>query len=358
MKVNQYVMIAALGAVFVFASCDNPVAELTVLPQISSDTTSLDFGMVEAEAGSSLLSATVTNIGDNAVTVTAVSLSDTTNYSLDAPEAPFTLEPGASQAVSTTFAPAASGTLNASLSITVEGLADPVVLNLTGSGNYRPFFGNGMAVFDWDYTVAGFYKQIGTVNGLPAYKRNKPVGSELDLYLYLYNSDNPNPSLVTASAATANWIIDDTLDQTEYVPLAVSDQNPTAQTPDQAANWFHNQSQSDIAVSAAAKPVLSGFYPANTNIYEGNTIYAYYLYEDKDGDAESGTTYQWYLCDSPTAAGTPISGATGYSFLVPVSQGYVNKYLKVEITPVSTAGFTDGTPVKSDASPEIQFILS
>lgn len=78
----------------------------------------------------------------------------------------------------------------------------------------------------------------------------------------------------------------------------------------------------------------------------GKTLTANYTYLDSEGDAESGTTFQWYSASSADGSGeAPISGATSKTFVILDAQQ--GKFIRVSVTPKASVGTTTGADVKS-----------
>jgi len=76
------------------------------------------------------------------------------------------------------------------------------------------------------------------------------------------------------------------------------------------------------------------------------TVTAMYSYSDPEGDAESGTTFQWYVANDGTGTGEmSIAGATASAYAIEEAQQ--GKYLRVGITPRAVTGNTAGIEVKS-----------
>lgn len=78
------------------------------------------------------------------------------------------------------------------------------------------------------------------------------------------------------------------------------------------------------------KPVAINITLSPTEPKATDTVTVDYLYDDADGDGESGTSITWLL------NGTPISGATSKSVTLPSDAA--GKSLQVSITPRSVAG--------------------
>jgi hypothetical protein len=94
-----------------------------------------------------------------------------------------------------------------------------------------------------------------------------------------------------------------------------------------------------------APPVATGLSVSGT-IEVGKIVTAEYTYSDAENNPEGGTTFQWYTATS--TAGTdeaPITGATEKIYTIP--DGQKGKFLRVAVTPKSTAGTTTGVEVKS-----------
>ncbi len=70
-------------------------------------------------------------------------------------------------------------------------------------------------------------------------------------------------------------------------------------------------------------------------------------YDDVNGDLAETPLYQWTICDSKDGEYTDISGATGSTY-TPVI-GDLDKFIKVNVTPVATAEPSTGIPVTSDS---------
>lgn len=75
-------------------------------------------------------------------------------------------------------------------------------------------------------------------------------------------------------------------------------------------------------------------------------VTASYTYNDSEGDAESGSTLQWYAATDAAGAGeTAIAGATQLTYVI--APAYQGKYLRFGVTPKAATGNTTGTEVKS-----------
>ena len=91
---------------------------------------------------------------------------------------------------------------------------------------------------------------------------------------------------------------------------------------------------SDVAVTGAAIP--------------GQTLTGGYTYSDADGDAESGSTFQWYSAAASNGNGrVAIAGAQATTY--EVADADVDQYLFFEVTPHAATGTLDGAAVLSNA---------
>lgn len=96
-----------------------------------------------------------------------------------------------------------------------------------------------------------------------------------------------------------------------------------------------------------ATPVLTGTFQAGQTVQlQTGWLTAHFV--DDDGDAESGTKYQWYRSNTASGAGKlAISGATSATYVL--TNNDVGKYISLIVTPVSgTGNLADGIPGESD----------
>lgn len=79
---------------------------------------------------------------------------------------------------------------------------------------------------------------------------------------------------------------------------------------------------------------------------------AVYTYSDTEGDAENGTTIQWYSAADAAGSGeTAIGGATSSTYTVLASDEF--KFIRVGVTPKAVSGTIDGAEVKSAFTSQI-----
>jgi|GEM_PF-1160470 surface protein len=89
-------------------------------------------------------------------------------------------------------------------------------------------------------------------------------------------------------------------------------------------------------------PVASGLL-ISSSPKVGDTLRVQYTFSDADGDAESGSTFQWYVSTDTLNEQSVISGATDSTFTPTSAQA--SKFVKVEVTP--NDGIELGTSVSS-----------
>lgn len=306
------------------------------LPELSFDNLAVDFGMVEAEAGTTNQSITVTNSGDESVTVTDAVLSDTTNYTLTTDTLPLTLEPGDTTTVGCDFHPQASGTIDAAVTVSAEELDEDAVISLTGEGNYAPVVGSGYYVdYTTDSNFEGFYAEDGEKNGKPKYTKQHGTAG----YLFYYDSSASASvqSRVFAGPSDPTWVIADSLDISDVASEAKDyTYNDPAPDDPSAGSWSN-----DTSIASKNGPFID--YSRSVD----NAFEVYYGYSDAEGDTESGTAFQWYRSASEADEGDPIDGATGKIYEI-TGDDYGN-YLKCQVTPKAESGIEDGAGKFSNA---------
>jgi len=76
-----------------------------------------------------------------------------------------------------------------------------------------------------------------------------------------------------------------------------------------------------------------------------------YVFADPNGDAEGTSLFRWLKADTADGVYSAIAGATSVNYTI--TSGELNKYLKFEVTPVSSTTPTTGTPVLSSATNQV-----
>ncbi|USB33945.1 S-layer homology domain-containing protein [Paenibacillus sp. YPG26] len=117
-----------------------------------------------------------------------------------------------------------------------------------------------------------------------------------------------------------------------------------ARTLDKAGNESDSVSAHVQIIKAA--PTASNAAVTGTPT-EGQTLTGSYSYADMNGDAENGTTYQWYRSDDAalTTNRTPIPGAVTNTYTLQAAD--VGKYISFEVTPRSAREPVTGVPAES-----------
>ena len=327
-----------------FLSCDNGNTPsdtelpftLTIDGTEQDAASSYNFGLTEAEGTGISKTIILTNSTGSDVTVNSLTLSDEVNYSLTSPALPVTTAAGGTAEVTLTFSPQSSGSIDSTISIEVQGISDPFILDLSGEGNYAPTVKFGIQVTGAGNTAAnGFYERDGFFNTDPNYRRpNYTKSGSINFYCYLYDYSDG-----------WFWGIDSTQglgypDNTEY---ASDDWNEYMVPPE--TGWVDNTIED-------TPPGLTLYDITGTNAQEDEELTANYLYFDEEGDAEvtADASYQWYRSNAEDGTYTAISGATTETYIPAADSGF---FLKVEITPSAATGITSGKAVMSSATIEI-----
>jgi hypothetical protein len=244
---------------------------------------SYDFGFVDPDSTGITKTITLKNTGDNEITVTSITLSDDVNYSLTIPALPSTTAVDGTAEVVLTFRPQGSGDLNATVSIQVDGIDDPFVLNLTGEGNYAPTVKFGIKVSGAGTDNAnGFYERLGFKNLYPYYET-----TTIPKYYCFYKDPN------------TGWVVSSSIDTLPEYSVLDDVRDPMVPP---TSGWV-------IASGDSPAPSLTLHDIAETENAVELPLTANYLYSDAEGDAEASTTYQWYN-SSDGENFTEISGAT------------------------------------------------
>jgi hypothetical protein len=107
--------------------------------------------------------------------------------------------------------------------------------------------------------------------------------------------------------------------------------------------------------STVTKPAVNStpFVPVVTSVgitgqpHVSEYLLGSYVYFDSNADPEGTTTFRWLSSSSLGGTYSPIISATSINYTVDVSD--LNKYIKLEVTPVSTVTPFAGIPVLSNA---------
>jgi len=316
-------------------SCDNTppggssLYSITIDETVYETSTAYSFGLTETGSTGKTITLVLKNTGDTDIAVSAIALSDTVNYSITTPALPHTAAAGSTVTTSVIFKPQTSETHAATVSITVEGFADPFVLNLTGQGNYAPTVKFGIEVSDSkNADTNGFYeRESALLNNKPKYTK-----SVLPVY-YCYSYENDGYLWCFHNNTDASW---------ENHPLYDEDRSGVMVPP--VDGWL--DSVSDPQPLKVSRYDITG-----TGGFTNELLTANYKYYDAEGDIEDSVSYQWYASDTENGTYTAISGETGKTYTPSDKSG---KYIKVEVTPTAKTGITAGTPVMSSPTVQIQ----
>ncbi len=127
----------------------------------------------------------------------------------------------------------------------------------------------------------------------------------------------------------------------KYITFEVTPKNAIAPTTGTAVE----STVTAAVVKAPAAPTATNVAISGAAV-EGETLTGSYTYGDVNGDAEAGTTYQWYRSDDLNATNrTPIQGATSTAYTL--QQADVGKYITFEVTPKTATVPTTGAAVES-----------
>lgn len=121
-------IVAALTGLIVLCGAASSQTSYQVLPSNFIVSTSAYVGVPSISKPISIM-----NIGTTTFTVTSFSISPS-QFHLNYGYAPITLPPGESANFAVVFVPTAAGTVNGQFTMTVSGVADPIVISLIGNG--------------------------------------------------------------------------------------------------------------------------------------------------------------------------------------------------------------------------------
>ncbi|NOY08479.1 MAG: hypothetical protein GXP33_06530 [Spirochaetes bacterium] len=306
----------------------------------NTETDTLDFGPVKAGSAGSEVTGTISNDGDTAFSVTAIALGDSaSSYSLTIPTLPYTIEPGKTADFSLAFTPESSGVITTKLTISYTADTDKSVeINITGEGNYAPVAQFGIDVSDSTaYSqVEGFYvKDGGSHNLRPTYKKSGAT----DYYIYFLNPDGSFWGIGTYPFDDRYPYFGEGTDGPLCYIGVLSSANyyyPPEHELASGLNWVENYTNTPVIT------VKTGI----TRALGSDVLTANYHYSDSEGDAESGTSYQWYRSDTAEGTYTEITVATAKQYTIDPNKDY-DKYIKVKVTPADDKGIA-GDAVTSD----------
>lgn len=159
-----------------------------------------------------------------------------------------------------------------------------------------------------------------------------------------YRSDNAaltlNHQAIAQATGTTYTLQPD--DIGKYISFKVTPNNAAEPTTGVAVE----SAATAKVVPAAAAPTVSNVSVTGTAV-AGQTLTGSYSYEDVNGDAESGSTYQWYRSDDSdmTANHAPIAGAVNRTYILQAEDA--GKYISFAVTPRNAAIPAIGAEVES-----------
>lgn len=103
-----------------------------------------------------------------------------------------------------------------------------------------------------------------------------------------------------------------------------------------------------LAVAAEAPTATSISFSSRYAIAVGETLTGTYTFIDGNTDSEGTSTFRWLRSDTLGGEYTAISGETSSTYITTSSD--LSKYIKFEVTPVSTVSPTNGSPTLSSAT--------
>lgn len=173
---------------------------------------------------------------------------------------------------------------------------------------------------------------------------------------YTYTS----PETLTEKNVTYEWFVSDSSDgDYEPIPGAI-EQNYTIPINELNKYIKVRISPSFEEIDETIEPVTSnyvgpveGSLPTAENVQINgtmqinSTVTATYNFVDIEGDDEGQSTYRWLRCDSANGDYVTIENETSLNYTLTIDDVY--KYIKFEVTPVSSVEPHLGYPVRSEA---------
>jgi hypothetical protein len=141
--------------------------------QLTPTPSSLNFGSITTGT-SAAQSVTLTNTGNSSVSVSGITVSGT-GFSTTPFALPVTLAAGQSTSFSATFAPASTGSLSGSITVTSNAANSPLVISLAGSGTAPVSHSVTLTWTPSSSSFAGFNVYRGLVSGGPYTKVNSAL---------------------------------------------------------------------------------------------------------------------------------------------------------------------------------------
>ena len=188
-------------------------------------------------------------------------------------------------------------------------------------------------------SISGTVTEGQTLTGNYTYAQADSVAQGVSTFRWL-ESDTSGGSYVAIGGATANTYSPAPTDVGKYIKFEVT---PLATYP--PTNGSPVTSSNVGPIVASSLPVASAVALSGTQTV-GNVLTGSYTYSDAGSHAQAVSTFRWL--ESTTANGTysAISSATSLTYTL--VSGDIGKYVKFEVTPVSTVA--TGVAVTSNPS--------
>lgn len=160
-------------------------------------------------------------------------------------------------------------------------------------------------------------------------------GQTLFQWLRSDTADGTYTEIASATAERYSLTNDDIGKYLKVRVTPVSTQQPTTGEPVESAAYTGPMPPVASEVEISGKAVVD------------ETLTAEYKYSDPNNDPEGTSTFRWLRADSAAGEYTAIADATAKTYTL--TDADIGKYIKAEVTPVSSKLPYNGTPVQSDA---------
>ncbi|MFC3802211.1 dockerin type I domain-containing protein [Cohnella sp. GCM10012308] len=184
----------------------------------------------------------------------------------------------------------------------------------------------------------GTLKEGHTLTGTYDYADNENDEQGTTKFKWYTASDSAGTAKVEIAGATSEQLQLTNAQVGKYIVFEVT---PVAKVGTITGTPATYASAAPVAANAA--PTASAVSFTGT-LKEGSTLEGSYTYGDVENDEQGETTFKWYTAtDAAGTAKTVIADATTSSLQLTTAQ--VGKHIVFEVTPISLAGTTTGTPV-------------
>ncbi|MCD1261193.1 hypothetical protein B5M42_020550 [Paenibacillus athensensis] len=221
----------------------------------------------------------------------------------------------------------------------------PVATSGTLSGTPVTYTSASAVVSNFGPTAApvsftGILKEGNTLTGTYTYADEESNPEGTTTFQWYTANDNAGTGKTAISGATSSTF---TLTSAEVGKYIIFEVTPVATQG--TLNGTPATSTSSTAVAANAAPLASNVSISGA-LMLNITLTGHYDYYDEEGEAQSGTTFQWYTADDANGTNkTAISGATTTTLTLKAAQ--FGKFIIFEVTPHAASGTTPGNAVSS-----------